>query len=178
MSRRKHNGCFTWGGSIVTAVFISIFIGVAVILGLVKIASLKVVWKEEDKEAELKANLESITPLANSTLVFSESRMAKDKSCLFTGPYVIVENQYAANVPPMVVYGYYDRKLREEGWIFFDTRGSDWNNDGTLPYLEASYYKQDGYHALLEYARKSSGASWTYRLLLEWQGSNYPCASI
>ncbi len=178
MSRRKYNGCLIWGGSIFSAAVISVLIGVAAIFGAIKIASLQIVRKEEDIQTELKTSLGSITPPANSTLVSSESSMAKDMSCLFIGPFVNVHAYYSANIPPLVVYRNYDRQLKEQGWIFIDTRGTDWNNDKVnMPYLEASYYKTGGYHALLEYAREYSGAPWTYHFLMEWQGSNYPCHS-
>ncbi len=65
MSFSQRGGCLAWGGSIFTAVIVSLLSGVAIIIGLVLITSLRVVWREKQVQTELSTALNSIPPLAN-----------------------------------------------------------------------------------------------------------------
>lgn len=159
MSRRKHNGCITWSGSIFIAAFISILIGIVTILCLVKLASLRVIWKEEKILAEMETGFNSF-PSFSSALLLYDSHVEKDGDCLIRSPLAVINAKYSTNAQPTALFNYYDQKLQEQGWVLFDH--TDWT---------ANYGKEGGYSTHLEYLFEQG----TYTLQMKWVGGRYPC---
>lgn len=174
MSLRKRSGCFVWSGSILTSIFLGTLFVAVIIFGIVKIAFLQIVWREEKIKNELETSLNSFPPFPNSNTLSYDVYIEKNEACLVTGPLVIIDTKYSVNAQPISVFNYYNQHLQEQGWLLEDH--SDWNAD--IYYKQAIFYKESaerdsfrgGYYVHLEYLQEG-----IYQLKMEWVGGRYTC---
>ena len=151
-----------------TSVFLGTLFVAVIIIGIIKLAFLQIVWREEEIKNELETSFNSFSPFPNSNTISYDEYVEKDNACIVRGALVFIGMTFSTNSQPDSVFNYYNQELNEQGWSLSSTVLDN--------YIRANYYhKEGGYSASLVEDLYPKNQQGIYHLETRWDGGMYPC---